>query len=83
VQADQLPGDPDTVAAGPKLADVLIALLRDSEQLPLRGPVQPSREHLRWQKKNVLLERVDADGSMHPEPFSDFPPEIARLPWRS
>jgi hypothetical protein len=43
VQTCQLPGDPDTPwPAGPKFADVFIALLRDSEQSPLRGPVQPS-----------------------------------------
>lgn len=27
-----------------------------------------------------MLERVDADGSVHPVPFSSFPPDIARLP---
>jgi hypothetical protein len=41
-------------------------LRRDSEELPLLDPIQPSPEYLRWlEKKNVMLERVDAEGGTH------------------
>jgi hypothetical protein len=43
-------------------------LLRDSEQLPTIGPVQPTPEHLRrLERKQIVVERVDADGRVHPE----------------
>jgi hypothetical protein len=46
---------------------VLSDLRRDSEALPLCGPVQPSREFLRTlERKQLIVERVDADGTSHP-----------------
>ena len=38
VQTHRLPGDPETPLEGPPFPEILAALLRDSEQLPLRGP---------------------------------------------
>jgi hypothetical protein len=67
IMTHQLPGDPDTAHAGPAFAEVLTALIRDSEQLPLRSPVQPSREFLRTlDRKQIVLERDDAEGISHP-----------------
>lgn len=64
-----LPAPPDTVAGGPSFNEVRDALLRDAEEL--RGPVQPvSREYLRtMDRKQLVFERVDADGSVHPQVF--------------
>jgi hypothetical protein len=45
-------------------------LRRDSEALPLLGPVQPSKEFLRsLERKQLVLDRVDANGSVHPQVF--------------
>jgi hypothetical protein len=46
---------------------VLSDLRRDSEALPLCGPVQPSREFLRTlERQQLIVERVDAEGIGHP-----------------
>jgi hypothetical protein len=82
---DPLSGEPERVAPTQRpFTAVRDELLRDSEQLPLAGPLQPTPEYLRWQnKQNVMLERVDAEGGVHPAPFSHLPPTVARLlPWR-
>jgi hypothetical protein len=70
-QTHQLPGPPDTVVAGPPFNEVRDALLRDSEQLPLRGPVRPpTKEYLRaMDRKKLVLERVDKDGNLRAEVF--------------
>lgn len=67
-QIHQLPGAPDEQVGGPAFNSVRDALLRDSEQLPLRGPVQPTREFLRLlERKQLVVDRVDADGTVHPQ----------------
>ena len=38
--------------------------------MPLRGPVQPTRESLCMrERKQLVLQRVDPDGSVHPQVF--------------
>jgi hypothetical protein len=78
---DPLTGHPEPVAAPPRtFREVLNDLLRDCEQLPLCGPIEPTADYLRWlNKNNVMLERVDAEGGVHPAPFSKFPAQVARL----
>jgi hypothetical protein len=78
---DPLTGRPEPVAAPPRtFREVLNDLLRDCEQLPLCGPIEPTADYLRWlNKNNVMLERVDAEGGVHPAPFSKFPAQVARL----
>jgi len=67
-QTYQLPGAPDEQVGGPAFNTVRDALLRDSEQLPLCGPIQPTREFLRMlERKQLVLDRVDADGTVHPQ----------------
>jgi len=71
VQTHLLPGDPETLRlGGPASPDVLAALYRESDELPLRGPVQPSQASLRaLDRKHLVLQRVDPDGSVRPEVF--------------
>lgn len=68
---DPLTGRPEPVVAPQRtFSEVFNDLLRDSEQLPLLGPVQPTREFMRWfDRKQIVLDRVDADGSVHPQVF--------------
>jgi hypothetical protein len=83
---DPLTGQPEPVAQPQRaFSSVRDDLLRDSEQLPTLDPVQPTPESRRWlQKKNVMVERVDVEGGVHPTPLSSFPSDVARLlPWRS
>jgi hypothetical protein len=82
---DPLTGRPEPIAVPQRMfSEVLSDLRRDSEQLPLCGPVEPTADYLRWlNKNNVMLERVDAEGGVHPASFSKFPAQVARLlPWR-
>jgi hypothetical protein len=66
-QTYQLSGAPDEQVGGPAFNAMRDALHRDSEQLPLRGPVQPTREFLRMlDRRKIVLDRVDPDGSVHP-----------------
>jgi len=75
VLTHELPGDPDSRAAGPPFRQVADTLVRDCEQLAQRGPVRVTPEQLRQlEKRSVMLERVSPDGARHQMPFSSFPP---------
>jgi len=70
VQTHQLPGAPDEpLVSGPIFRNVLAALLRNSGQLPWRGPIgAASKEYLRaMDRKQLLVERVDHEGVSHPQ----------------
>jgi hypothetical protein len=65
---DPLTGHPEPSQVPRRMfSAVLNELRRDSEALPLCGPVQPSREFLRTlERKQLIAERVDGDGIGHP-----------------
>jgi hypothetical protein len=64
--------------------EVLKDLLRDSEELPLAGPIQPSPDYRRWLERRTSSSSASTPReACTPAPFSSFPPEVARLlPWR-
>lgn len=69
VPTHQLPGAPDTpLTSGPVFREVLAALLRDSVQLPWRGPIGAAiKEYMRaMSRKQLVFEQVDRDGIAHP-----------------
>lgn len=71
VQVAYVPANPELVMpAGRRFNELRDDLLRDSEQLPDAGPVRPSPEYLRmFDKRQLVLERVDAEGRRHPQVF--------------
>jgi hypothetical protein len=69
---DPLTGRPEPGAVPQRMfSAVLSDLRRDSEALPLCGPVRPTREHLRAMERGQLIaERLDAEGVGHPVVFT-------------
>jgi hypothetical protein len=66
---DPLTGRPEPVVAPKRtFSHVLRDLLRDSEQLPHLGPVQPTREAVRkMDRKQLVVQTADAEGNTRPQ----------------